>query len=134
MGDELTPEDRKLLSEVKIKLENVNEKLGELKLVLFREHMDGFLYKFAGLEPGIKTIPDLSRKVEEALKESQEATEQLNILSPKVETHDKYILKQTITRTLIIIGVSGFTSAVITLLTIWSTINTIIGQLKGKVP
>lgn len=136
MGDELTPEDRKLLSEVKIRLENSNEKFDELKKILFGEHADGFLYKFARMEPDIESIPELKEKVEVALNEAKDASEKLNSIIDKVEAHDRYILKQTIMRTLIIMLISGVTSSLISLLTLWTMLHDVIDKwkIKGTLP
>lgn len=134
MSDELTPEDRKLLSEVGFKLGSVNEKLNELKTILFGEHADGFLYKFARMEPDIQSIKDLQIKVTEALKQNENLSKDLHPALEKLKRHEDYIRRQTMLRTLIIVGISTATSVAVTILTLWTTINTLIDQLKGKTP
>lgn len=134
MADELTPEDRRLLSEVGFKVESMNQRLDELKTLLFGDHADGFMYRFARIEPDIEKIPEIKEKLDAVVRDAEQLSKDVKPLVQKVERHDDYIKTQTITRTLIIIAISGVTSAAVTILTVWTLYNTLVEQLTKRPP
>lgn len=134
MSDELTPEDRKLLSEVGFKVQAMNDRLEELKKLLFGDHADGFMYRFARIEPDIEKIPEIKEKLDAVVRDAEQLSKDVQPLLDKVQKHDDYIKTQTIAKTLIIIAISAATSTAVTILTLWTLYNTLIEQLKGKTP
>ena len=132
MADELTSEDRRLLAEVKVKLENVHDKLNELKQVLFGEKMDGFLYRFAGMEPDIKGIPAIKQRLDDVVSEAEDLQEKLKPMIDKVNNHEEVMKTQRLIRTLIVVAISTITSIIISILTIWSMVKPLLD--KGSHP
>jgi len=134
MSDALTPDERRLLSEVGFKVEAMNERLDELKKLLFGEHADGFMYRFARIEPDIEKIPEIKEKLDAVVRDAEQLSKDVKPLLEKVEKHDDYIKTQTIAKTLIVIGISAATSAAVTILTIWTLYNTLVEQLTKRPP
>ena len=139
MSDELTPEDRRLLSEVGFQVQAMNKRLDEVKTLLFGDHADGFMYKFARMEPDIERIPEIKKVLDDMVREVGNLSDKIGPLLTMAQKHDDYIKTQTVYKNVIVILISTATSAAVAVLTAWTLYNQLLEQLakqavKGGTP
>ena len=133
MTDELNKEDRKLLNEVSGQLIVFNQRLDELRKILFGEHADGFLYKFAGMERDINSIPAIQKSIDELKNEVKALKQRVIPMEKKVAHHDRQLFKNKIQRGIVIAAISFIIAAITTLIAWLSGIIEIASRFSGSV-